>query len=402
MQKRLFLLLLLLGAWTGIPANILSAQSIQLEPITGIWEGKTKPISITSSDARALQLARHAFGVHGAFHVRDDGGFFTIRLTPQSDTQILLEILSGNPAEVQFSQKVSGSDKDDTILRACDLAVRKITGDPGFFAGQLVFISDRTGKPEVYRSDLFFNKIFRITQHNNLTLSPHWSPDANRVTYTSYFRTGFPDLYLYDRISGKVTLLAGFKGTNTGGVFDPFASRMALVLSSAGNPEIYIANVTGQQPRRITNNRSIEASPTWSPDGRSLIVTSDTGGSPQLYMISADGGSLKRLGTNISHYCSEPDWNPIHPELVVFTASNAKGFQLALHNMESGESRWLTAGGGDNIEPVWLSDGRHIVFTQRAGSQQRLHVMDVESGKISPLHATRFGNSSQADFVYTR
>lgn len=377
-------------------------DAIKLNPIEGQWDSTTKPITIQSSDARTQQLSQYAFDMHGAFTVRESGGLYTLRLTPESETSIQLEILTGSPAVVQFAQSVSGANKDNAILRACDLAVRKITGDPGFFAGRITFISDRTGQREVYESDLFLQKVRRITNHKAQTVSPHLSPDGSKITYTSYFKSGFPDLFIYDSNTGRATTLASFKGTNTGGVFDPFGSRMILILSSSGNPEIYVGNASGKNLKRITDNRSIEASPSWSPDGTRIIFTSDQGGSPQLYEMSVEGGSATRIPTNISRYCAEPSWNPVHPELIVFTGSTAQGFQLALYNKKTREARWLTAGGGDNIEARWLNDGRHVIFTQRTSNSMRLHIMDVETGKISALHAMKFGNSSQGYFIYPR
>lgn len=389
----------LVWVW-GFMALCLQAQPIELPEISGQWEGDVKPIVIDSAQSEVARLAKYAFGVHGAFHVETKGGLFTLRLTPDGDRAVKLDILSGVPAKVQFSERVEGESLSNATLRACDVAVRKLTGEPGFFAGELAFISDRGGVRELYCSDLFFQNVRRLTNHHAKTVSPHWSPDGNSITYTSYFKSGFPDLFLYDVKASRVRPLATFKGTNTGGVYDPMGSRMALVLSASGNPELYLANASGKNLKRLTNNRSLEASPTWSPDGQSLIFTSDRGGAPQLYEMSVAGGPMKRLPTNISRYCAEADWNPVHPELVVFTASNAGGFQLALYDRKTRQSRWLTAGGGDNIEACWLNDGRHLVFTQRSGKTQRLHIMDVKTGAIRPLHSLKFGNVSQAAFLY--
>ncbi len=379
------------------------AETVKLGEIRDKWAVKAKTLSVVSSDVKIQQMAQRAFDIHGAFAVKDSGGQFTVRLTPETEAFIKLEILSGTPASVSFSQSVRGSDKENATLKACDVAVMKITGEPGFFAGKIAFVSDRNGgSREIYESDLFLQKARRITNHNSNSLSPHLSPDGSKITYTSYFNTGFPDLFIYDATAGRISKLASFDGTNTGGVFDPTGNRMIMVLSSSGNPELYVANGSGQNPKRITTNRSLETSPSWSGDGKRIVFTSDQGGSPQIFEMDVADGSSSRLSTNISHYCSEADWNPLYPELVVFTAANSKGFQLAIFNRSTREARWLTDGGGDNIEARWMNDGRHIIFTQRASKSTRLHVMDVESKKISPLHSSKFGNSSQASFAYPR
>ena len=60
-----------------------------------------------------------------------------------------------------------------------------------------------------------------------------------------------------------------------------------------------------KKPRKVTNNRSNESGPCWSPDGRRLIVTSDSRGGPQLYEVSLSTGRLARISTNISSHCTE-------------------------------------------------------------------------------------------------
>lgn len=378
----------------------LLASPLEVAAIEGtIQSHKPKAIAVLSEDQRIRQLAYHAFNTHGAFDLKKTPQY-TLRLTPAGATSVMLEVLDGKAAQTIFSQIIHGHSKDNAILRACDIAVTKLTGDPGYFAGTIAFISNRTGKSEVYLSDLFLQQVRQITAHKSDTLTPHLSPDGTKITYTSYFNSGFPDLFLYDSKAQQIQPIAAYKGTNTGGVFDPYGSRMAMVLSAKGNPEIFLANASGKNAQRLTTNRSIESSPSWSPDGNRLVFTSDQGGAPQIYEMDIHKKSMTRLPTNISRYCSEPDWNPVHEELIAFTASNASGFQVALYDRNTRQSRWLTAGGGDNLQPCWLNDGRHLLFTQRAGDINLLHIMDVQTGKITALHASEFGNTSQADFVY--
>ena len=79
--------------------------------------------------------------------------------------------------------------------------------------------------------------------------------------------------------------MANYKGSNLRAVQNPRTAQTALILSTSGNPELWIANTPYERPRRITNNKSNESGPCWSPDGRRMIVTSDTRGKPQLYEV---------------------------------------------------------------------------------------------------------------------
>jgi TolB protein len=293
---------------------------------------------------------------------------------------------------------VSGRDLRNALLSAADVAVNKTSGLKGYFAGKLAFVGERSGKTEIYTSDLFFGDLLKWTSDGKQVLSPRWSPDAQRIVFTSY-RTSFPDIYVLELGSRRISLLASFKGTNTGGHFSPDGSRAVMVLSGEGNPEVYIGNAQGRQLRRLTNNQSVEASPTFSPDGSRVLFVSDAAGGPQLYTVSVNGGSMTRIATNISKYCAEPDWSTADPSKIVFTAGVGRGYQSAVFDQKTGTSKIVTRAPTDAIEPVWLADGRHIICTYRAANSRMLYIVDTESGKATRLSPTAMGNTSSASYL---
>jgi TolB protein len=229
-------------------------------------------------------------------------------------------------------------------------------------------------------------------------LGPRWSPDGRQVVYTSY-RTSFPDIYVIDFVSRRVSLLASFKGTNSGGRFSPDGSRLAMVLSGEGNPEVYVGNAQGRSLKRMTTNQSVEASPTFSPDGSRLLFVSDAAGGPQLYTMPSTGGQMSRLPTNISKYCAEPDWSAAEPSKIVFTAGVGRGYQVAVYDQKAGTSKIVSKAPTDAIEPVWLADGRHVICTFRAANTRSIYIVDTESGKATRISPTAFGNAGSPSYL---
>ncbi|HEX2860487.1 MAG TPA: biopolymer transporter Tol, partial [Lacunisphaera sp.] len=296
------------------------------------------------------------------------------------------------------SQTLSGANLRNALLRAADVAVTKTSGLRGFFAGKLAFVGERSGKTEIYTSDLFFGDLFKWTSDGRQVLSPRWAPDGQRIVYTSY-RTSFPDIYVLELGSRRISLLASFKGTNTGGRFSPDETRAVMVLSGEGNPEVYVGNAQGRQLRRLTSNQSVEASPTFSPDGGRVLFVSDAAGGPQLYTLPVTGGTMSRLATNISKYCAEPDWSAADPSKIVFTAGVGRGYQTAVFDTKTGASKIVTKAPTDSIEPVWLADGRHVICTYRAANTRALYIVDTESGKATRLSPTAMGNTSSASYL---
>lgn len=58
---------------------------------------------------------------------------------------------------------------------------------------------------------------------------------------------------------------------------------------------LWIANVDGSDPRRLTTNEGIESNPVFSPDGKLLAFSGQYNGNTDVYLLSVDGGVPKRL-----------------------------------------------------------------------------------------------------------
>jgi TolB protein len=377
-------------------ANIIDGGTVKGQ----LGEGQLA-VAVESSDAAIMNLARRAFNIHGAYTVTTPGSSsFVFKIEPAGGNSVVLTISSGSPLQEQLNRTVRGSDQQNAVLRACDLAVEATMRTKGFFAGKLAFVGKQRGVSELYTSDLLFNRVRPLTNDRSLLTGPKWSADGRRILYTTYYKTGFPDIYMINLATSRKEPIATFKGANTGGTFSPDGRRIAMSLSGTGNSEIHVSDSRGQNMKRLTTNKSLETSPSWSPDGSRLVFTSDAPGKPQLYEISANGGPMRRLPTNVSSYCSEPVWNPVHDNLIAFTASVSGGFQIALYDSSKRSSKVLTSVSNAAVEPAWMNDGRHLVFTQRTGGKTRLMLLDSETGKVSPLHNPNFGDASSASFVY--
>ena len=397
---RIFHYLLLLIASISLLTTAVSAQVIDIGDAVRQGEGRLA-IAVDSTDAALAKLARRAFALHGGYTVTTAAkSAYTFQIERASGSSVTLTIGSGQPVQEQLRRVVPGRNLQNATLRACDLAVEATLHTKGFFAGKLAFIGKQRGVSEVYTSDLLFNRVRPLTADRALVTGPSWSPDGTKLLYTTYYKTGFPDIYMIDLLSGRKIPVATYKGTNSGGEYSPNGRSIAMSLSSAGNAEIFVAASIDSKPRRLTINKSLETSPTWSPDGRRLAFTSDARGKPQIYEISANGGPMRRIPTNVSSYCSEPTWNPIKENLIAFTAAVSGGFQIALYDFKTRSSQILTTVSQSAVEPTWMNDGRHLVFTQRQNGRMRLMLLDTETKKVSSLHVPDFGDASSASFVY--
>ena len=356
------------------------------------------PVTVSSSSPELQNLALTAFNAHGRYKLVASGGAYTFNFTPAGSNQVTVSITKGLGVSPVATETVTGTSLRNALLRAADVAVNRTSGLKGFFAGKLAFVNERSGKSEIYTSDLFFGDLLKWTADGKQIVGPRWAPDGSKIIFTSY-RTSFPDIYVLELNNRRISLLASFKGTNSGGRYSPDGRRVAMVLSGEGNPEVYVGNAEGRQIHRLTNNQSVEASPAWSPDGSRLVLTSDAAGAPQLYVMSASGGGMTRLGTNISNYCAEPDWSVADPNKIVFTAKVGRGYQVAVYDMATKASKIASKAPMDAIEATWLADGRHVICSFRAANTSSVYLLDTESGKATRLSPVALGNTSSASYL---
>jgi TolB protein len=359
---------------------------------------QTVSVRVSATPAELDNLANLAFEVHGRYRRVAADPVFDIRFTAVSGSRVQVDVSRGNTRVM--SRAVNGSSLRNALLRAADLVVEETSDLKGFFASQLAFIGTRTGGTEVYTSDLFFGGVRQLTSDRASALSPHWAPDGSKLIYTSFHRSNAADLFQIDLRSMQRTSFVSFKGTNQSGRFSPDGSRVAMVLSGEGNPEVYTANINGRDVKRITRTRGVESSPTFSPDGRQILFTSDMAGGPQLYVMPVNGGRASRLPTNISRYCAEPDWSVGDPNKIAFTMRIGRGFQIGLFDRSTrAPAVQVSRAPQDALEPAWLGDGRHLLYTARSPNQRSIWILDTESGKATRLSPASLGAVSQADVV---
>ncbi|MDX2035706.1 MAG: oligopeptide:H+ symporter [Isosphaeraceae bacterium] len=90
--------------------------------------------------------------------------------------------------------------------------------------------------------------------------------------------------------------------------YDPAAGK--------SNADLWIVQVEGGEPRRLTATPGPDTHPRWRPDGREIAFTSSRGGSSQVWLIPPDGGEARPL-TKLPIDVSGPIWSPKGDKLVV-------------------------------------------------------------------------------------
>src|SRR5438067_7224537 len=80
--------------------------------------------------------------------------------------------------------------------------------------------------------------------------------------------------------------------------WSPSGDKIAFKSDRDGNGEIYVMNVDGSRPTRLTNNPADEYYPAWSPTGSQIAFVSNRDGNYEIYVMRPDGVGQTRVTSN--------------------------------------------------------------------------------------------------------
>ncbi len=281
--------------------------------------------------------------------------------------------------------------QDDMVLRFCDALVEEFTGTPGISRTSIAYVSDETGRKEIYISDVLGRTRRQVTRHRHLCVSPRFTPDGNFLAYTTYHR-GNQDLYITDLRQDRVTrALSRRKGMNLAPAFSPDGRTMVLTLSRDGSPDLYLLDRKGRILKRLTRRAGINVSPSFAPDGRSLVFVSDRSGRPQLYIMDMESLKVRRLTFQGSEN-SEPSWSP-KGDRIAYTSLVDGHYQIFTIAPAGGAPRQVTSAWGDYESPTWSPDGRQLAFSRRRNGHSEICAV-LASGKDLRVLFKLKGNQS--------
>jgi serine/threonine protein kinase len=201
--------------------------------------------------------------------------------------------------------------------------------------GQIAFVSDRTGVPQIFLLNVDGSGEWPITNLPEGACQPDWSPDG---------------LYLV------------------------FVSPCAMGEDVQRGSSLFITNIDGTEFRQLPTAPGGDFEPAWSPDGRTIVFTSLRDGYMQLYAFNLEDETVTRLTqTTKSAEARQAAWSPFG-NLIAYAVKRYGAYQIwTMTNLGQAPQR-LTVSGPTfwDLLPVWAPDGETIFYNQRRAEQPTL------------------------------
>ena len=298
-----------------------------------------------------------------------------------SNQAVIGKVYRGAPTDPQV-RKFAHQFADEIISRLSG-------GLPGIASTQIAFVSSRGGTKEIWVMDYDGANQRPLTSLHSISLTPRWSPDASRISFTCFAPSRgivSPQICMYSVDAGKVLTFPRFRGTNSSPAWSPDGSHLIFSSSMLGNPELFVTDANGSTPKRLTFANGASTSPAWNPKtGQSVVFVSDRGGIPKLFMMSADGTNSAEIDVPDKGYLIDPAWAP-NGQLLAFSWRRPEGnYDLYLMDAATHQIVELTRDAARNERPSWAPDGRHIVFESTRGGSRQIWVMLADGQQAHQL-----------------
>lgn len=154
---------------------------------------------------------------------------------------------------------------------------------------RVTYVTDRAGTTTLRLATLTADErienevaVFE-TEPNEQVFTPRFSPDDRFIAFGAWTRGGYRDLRVYDRTSASLTTLWKDRATDQQPSWSPDGRWLLFSSNRSGISNIYAWDTRSQQTKQVTNVRTGAFMPEVSPDGRRLVYVGYTSAGYDLY-----------------------------------------------------------------------------------------------------------------------
>lgn len=436
MIKKLTLLLLLL-----LPAQIAHAVSFEIknekiaktkilftgfditnqtkqQEVTSIINHVQKNLQTTDLFESRTQIGENFTSIIGSNNDTPDFEYYfknqisaiidgTVKISSEGNLEITVKLWDILDEKPLFSKYYAASPSNYHKLAnvLSDAIFTSLTGEKqGHFDTKIAYIAEsgniRNRKKRLAIISFDGKQHIYLTKGKNLVLTPIISKERKELIYLRYLDNK-AQIHALDFITGKNKKIGNFTGTTFAASLHPKdPDKMLVSVIKNGNSDIYELHVPSNYSKRLTTSRAIETTPSYSPDGKKIIYTSDISGSQKIYIMDANGKNIRKISRNKGAY-SKPIWSPDGSQ-IAFTKIYRNQFGIGLMRTDGSDEKIIAQ--GYVIEGAKFSpNGRYLIYSKQVSAYGRqsipkLFTIDILTGHEYQIPTPRNEGATDPDW----
>jgi Tol biopolymer transport system component/tRNA A-37 threonylcarbamoyl transferase component Bud32 len=236
-----------------------------------------------------------------------------------------------------------------------------------------------------------------------------WSPDGGELAYATSAGEGAGIRVVSVASSGDSRALPSPREVNSP-AWSPDGRWIAVVagnmpftfgtayFANVGASSLWLVDVAGGPPRRLTPGTALDLSPQWTPDGGALLFVSDRGGTRDIYRLRVDDagaplGEPERITTSLNvHSMTVARETGDLAYALLSSTSNIWSLPVPANGPVSASGAVAVTTGNQIIEALDVTaDGTRLAFDSDREGRGDIYTMAVDGGEPVRLTTDSIG-----------
>ena len=246
------------------------------------------------------------------------------------DTRVVFVDESG--AKTQRKRRLAIMDQDGANYRPLTDG-RAIVLTPRFSPErqEITYMSYESGQPQVYLLQLETGQRELVGNFPGMTFAPRFSPTGDKVIMSLLRQDGNSNIFTMDLRSRTTARLTDTNAIDTSPSYSPDGNRVVFTSDRGGRAQIYVMGADGSNPQRISFGDGTYSTPVWSPRGDLIAFTKQSGNEFQIGVMRIDGSGERILSTGFLQ--EGPTWSP-NGRVIMFFRQDAGAAGPKLYSID--------------------------------------------------------------------